>query len=146
MLLNPARAVSSEWPLHLGLEATGSMSDTKFDIIGVTTNSLRSRANPVCLVMVNKECTDGYEHTYESMEAGVFQIVAKVKTCSEPDCKMCSAVRNQAEQAPMRAELTPQKPKAKGQQVPKTKFKLPLEHPLCDNTTKFSKFILKKKS
>jgi hypothetical protein len=73
MLLNPARAVNSDWPLHLGFDATGSISDTKFDIIGVTTNSLRSRANHVCLAMVNQECADGYEHTYESMEAGVFQ-------------------------------------------------------------------------
>ena len=144
MLLNTARAVNSEWPLHLGFDATGSMSDTKFDIIGVTTNSLRTRANPVCLAMVNKECADGYEHTYEAMEAGVFQIVAKLKTCSEPDCEMCNAVREQVEQAPMRAELTPPKPRAKGQPVPKKKFKLPLQNPLCDNTTKFSKFILKK--
>jgi hypothetical protein len=144
MLLKPARAVNSKWTLHLGFDATGSMSDTKFDIIGVTTNSLRSRANPVCLAMVNKERADGYEHTYESMDAGVFQIVAKLNTCSQPECEMCSAVREQGEQAPMRAELTPPK-RAKGQPAPKKKFKLPLQHPLCDNTTKFSKFILKKK-
>ena len=60
---------------------------------------------------------------------------------------MCNAVREQVEQAPMRDLLTPPaKPKKfkNGAQVP-FKFELPLETPMCDNTTKFSKWIKKKK-
>ncbi len=36
VLLHPTRAVNSEWPLQLGFDAAGSMSDTKIDLIGVT--------------------------------------------------------------------------------------------------------------
>jgi hypothetical protein len=136
LLLHPTRAENSERPLQLGFDATGSMSDTKFDlIIGVTTNSLCSRANPVCLAMVNKECADDYENAYVSMEAGVFQLIAKLKTCSQPKCEMCSAVREQVGQAPLRAKLTPPKSRAEGEPAPKKRFRLPLEHPLCEQHT-----------
>ncbi len=37
LLLNPARAVNSGWPLQLGFDATGRLSDTKFDLLGITT-------------------------------------------------------------------------------------------------------------
>ena len=61
---------------------------------------------------------------------------------------MCNAVREQVEQESMRDQLTPPPPpksKAKkGEEVP-FKFELPLDKPLCDNTTKFSKWIKKKK-
>jgi len=60
--------MNSEWPVQMGFDASGSMSDTKFDLVGITTNSLRSRANPVCLAIVNKESADAYEHIYETME------------------------------------------------------------------------------
>jgi hypothetical protein len=53
----------------------------------------------------------------------------------------------------MRAELEPPKktkkkrgqPPAREEREKKKKFSIPLAHPLCDNTTKFSKFIHKKK-
>ena len=52
---------------------------------------------------------------------------------------MCNAVREQVEQESMREQLTPPPPpksKAKkGEEVP-FKFELPLDKPLCDNTTK----------
>ena len=53
----------------MGFDASGSISDTKFDLMGITTNSLRSRANPICLAIANKESADAYEHTYETMES-----------------------------------------------------------------------------
>ncbi len=49
------------------LEAVQSavrMHGSMFDLLGITANSLRSRANPVCLAMANKECADAYEHAY----------------------------------------------------------------------------------
>ena len=103
LLLNPARAVNSGWPLQLGFDATGSLSDTKFDLLGITTNSLRSRANPVCLAMANKECADAYEHAYESMEAGVFQLVGRTIRC-DPPCELCAAIAEQVEQ-PLRGDI-----------------------------------------
>ena len=152
LLLHACRSVNAQWPMQLGFDATGSLSDTKFDLIGVTTNSLRCRANPVCLSIVNSESADGYEHTYESMEAGVFQVIGRINRCdltrpSKPPCELCAAIQEQVEQPPMRAELEPPKPKkGKGEPQPaKKKFSLPLAHPLCDNTTKFSKFIHRKK-
>ena len=152
LLLNAARAVNSGWPVTLGFDASGSMSNTQFDLIGITTNSLRSRANPVCLAIANKENADAYEHTYESMEAGLFQVVGRLVRC-DPPCELCAAIEEQVSQPLMRAELEPPKkpkrrkgqPKEKAKKMEKKKFSLPLDHPLCDNTTKFSKFIHKKK-
>jgi hypothetical protein len=63
LLLNGARAVNSEWPVTMGFDGSGSISNTKFDLVGITTNSLCSRANPVCLAIANKESADAYEHT-----------------------------------------------------------------------------------
>jgi hypothetical protein len=37
------------------------MSNTKFDLVSITTNSLRSRANPICLAIANKESVDAYQ-------------------------------------------------------------------------------------
>jgi hypothetical protein len=71
------------------------MLDTKLDLIGVTTNSLRPRANPVCLAMVNNEYTDGYKHTYESMEAGLFQLVAKLRSRNVLSTKMRNVLSRQ---------------------------------------------------
>ena len=62
-------------------------------------------------------------------------------------CEMCNAVREQIEQEPMRDQLTPphkSKKSKKGEEVP-FKFEIPLDKPMCDNTTKFSKWIKKKK-
>jgi hypothetical protein len=58
---------------------------------------------------------------------------------------MCDAVREQIEQGPMRDILTPPKPKKnkQGEEV-LFKFEPPLAKPMCDNTTKFSKWIKKK--
>ena len=60
---------------------------------------------------------------------------------------MCDAVWEQIEQQPMLDLLTPLKPKKKGGKLVEEPFvfQLPLEKPLCDNTTKFSKWIAKKK-
>jgi hypothetical protein len=75
LLLNPASAVNSEWSLHIGLDATGSMSNTKFDLVGITTNSLRSLAHPICLAIANTESEDAFEHKYETMEPGLFHLL-----------------------------------------------------------------------
>ncbi len=94
--------------------------------------------------MANKERTDAYEHAYESMGAGVFQPVVCTIRC-DPPCELCAAIAEQVEQLLMRAELKLLKKKKAQPAQPKKKFSLPLAHPLCDNTTKFSKFIHKKK-
>jgi hypothetical protein len=111
LLLNGARAVNSGWPVTFGFDGSGGMSNTKFDLIGVTTNSLRSRANPVCLAIANKENADAYEHTYESMEAGLFQVVGRILRC-DPPCELCAAIEEQVSKPLMHAELEqPKKPK-----------------------------------
>ena len=72
LLGNTLRAINSGWPLHLGFDSTGGLSSTKFDTIGVTTNSLRNRANPVAWSFVSQESAVAYECTYESIEGGAF--------------------------------------------------------------------------
>ena len=114
LVLNGARSMNSEWPVQMGFDASGSMSDTKFDLVGITTNSLRSRANPVCLAMANKESADAYEHMYETMESGLFQLVARTIRCdpeSDPPCEACVAIEEQVQQPVMREELDPPKRK-----------------------------------
>ncbi len=61
---------------------------------------------------------------------------------------MCDAVLEQTKQGPMRDLLTQPKPKKnkRGEEVPVPfKFEIPLEKPMCYNTTKFSKGVKKKK-
>jgi hypothetical protein len=85
----------------MGLDASGSMSDTKFDLVGITTNSLRSRANPVCLAIANKESAVAYEHTYEALESGLFRLVGRTVRCdpeSDPPCEVCAAIEEQVQQ------------------------------------------------
>jgi hypothetical protein len=116
--LNGARSVNSEWPVSMGFDSTGSMSNTKFDLVSITTNSLRSLANPICLAIANKERVDAYEHTYETMEAGLFQLVGST-LCCDPPCELCAAIEEQVNQPFMRAELEPpKKTKKKGGQQP----------------------------
>ena len=82
------------------------------------------------------------------------QSVSRILRC-DPPCDLCAAIEEQVSQPLMRAELEPpKKTKRKNGQPParedgekkkKKKISIPLAHPLCDNTTKFSKFIHKKK-
>ncbi len=65
------RNFNDGWPLQLHFDSTGGISDSKIDILGITTDSLCNRSNPVCLCIANQEDADGYEFMYESMEAGL---------------------------------------------------------------------------
>jgi len=62
----------------MGFDSTGSISNPKFDLVEITTNSLCSCANPVCLAIANKESANAYEHTYETMETGFFYFVGRL--------------------------------------------------------------------
>ena len=148
LLLNMTRGINSQWSSVVGFDSTFGITSKKFELMGISVNSLRRKSNPVCLCIVKKEEAIAYETMYNSMEGGVFELVHNLKLCKQAKhCEMCDAVREQIEQGPMRDLLTPPKPnKKKGKEVPVPfKFEIPLEKPLCDNTTKFSKWIKKKK-
>jgi hypothetical protein len=151
LLLNVPRSINTGWPVHAGFDSTFGISSKKFELVGMNVNSLRRKANPVrlvCLCIVKKEEAIAYEHMYSSMEAGVYDLVHRLKLCKTyKKCEVCDAVREQIEQGHMRDQLTPPpKPKKNraGEEVP-FKFEIPLAKPICDNTTKFSKWIQKKK-
>ncbi len=142
LLLHAARGISSGWPLLLaGFDSTFGITSKKFKLMGISINSLRRRANPVCLCNVKKEEAIAYETMYSSMEGGLFELVHNMKLCKQSkQCEICDAVREQIKQGPMRDLLTPPKPKKnknrRGEEV-LLKFEIPLEKPMCDNTTKF---------
>ena len=143
LIENAMRSVNSQWGLHLGFDTTFGMSNKNFELMGICANSLGRKSNPICLAFVNKESAFAYEKMYTAMQGGVFQLAHNLKLCrSSALCEMCNSVREQIEQGPMRELLTPPMTR-KGQAAKPFKFKLPLEKPLCDNTTKFSKFIEK---
>ncbi len=121
--LNAARSMNSEWLVQMGFDSSGSISDTKFDLVGITTNSLRSRANPVCLAIANKESADAYEHTYEPIESVLFQLVGRTFRC-DPPCELCAAIEEQVQQPVMRAELEPPKKKRGQPDPPRKKFSI----------------------
>jgi hypothetical protein len=136
------------WPFLAGFNTTFGITSKKFEQMGISINSLRRRANPVCLCIVKKEEAMAYETMYSSMEGGLFELVHNTKLCKQSNqCEICDAVREQIEQGPMRDLLTPPKPKMnknkRGEKV-LFKFEIPLKKPMCDNTTKFSKWIKKK--
>ncbi len=81
LILYRTCGVNSVWPLQYGYDSTGSLANAKFEYIGITTNSLHAKANPICLAVVNEHCTIAHEHTYESMEACVFHLVQRLHLC-----------------------------------------------------------------
>jgi hypothetical protein len=142
LLLHPSRssAINTQWILLAGFNTTFGISSKKFELMGITVNSLRHRANPVCLAIVKQETAEAYAHMYSAMEGGNFESVHKMKLCKpSKGYKMCDAVREQIEQgsimAPMRDILRLMLPKPKknmrGEEVP-FKFDLPLEKTMCD--------------
>jgi hypothetical protein len=91
------------------------ISSNKFEMLGINVNSLRRKANPVCLCIAKKEKAVAYEHMYSSIEAGVFDLVHNLKLCRiSKKCEMCDAVREQIEQEPMRIH-----PAAQAQEIQK---------------------------
>ncbi len=149
LLLNTPRAINSGCPLLAGFDTTFGITSKKFELMGISINSLRRKANPVCLCIVKKEEAIAYENMYNSMEGGVFELVHNMKLCKQSKhCEMGDAVQEQIEQAPMRDLLTPPKPTKNRKGVERSasfKFEIPLEKPMCDNTTKFSSWIVNKK-
>ena len=166
---NLGRAIATGWELGMGFDSTGPISNTKFDTMGITTNSLGRRANPVCLSFVSQECAVAYTAMYDAAEAGLYQILVNVKCCKrDKGCEVCDSIRELREEQEVDAMLHPRKSKSKAKAPSAdgggaaaadaadaapadalrpddpTVFRLPLEKPLCDNTTKFSKFINKR--
>ena len=48
-----ARGINSGWPFLAGFDTTFGITSKKFELIGISINSLRRGANPVCLFIVN---------------------------------------------------------------------------------------------
>ena len=53
LLLHAARGINSGWPFLAGFDTTFGITSKKFELIGISINSLRRGANPVCLFIVN---------------------------------------------------------------------------------------------
>jgi hypothetical protein len=81
MLLHTARSVNSQWPFLAGFDTTFVISSKKFEMLGMTVNSLRRKANPVCLCIAKKEEAIAYQHMFASTEAGVFDLVHNLNLC-----------------------------------------------------------------
>ena len=81
LLLNAARGINSQWPFLAGFDSTFGISSKKFEMLGMTVNSLRRKANPVCLCIAKKEEAIAYEHMFDSTEAGLFDLVHNLKLC-----------------------------------------------------------------
>ena len=162
MLQNVARGIAAGWGLSMGFDSTGPISNTKFDTIGITVNSLGRRANPVCLSFVNQECAIGYQAAYDAVEARLYEVLCNVKLCKrDKACETCDSIRELRENQDVDLVVHPRRSSKKSKPPPPAKdisdqelisappqnpdvFQLPLEKAMCDNTTKFSKFIHKR--
>lgn len=159
LLQNVARGIAAGWGLQMGFDSTGPISNTKFDTIGITVNSLGRRANPVCLSFVNQECAIAYQCSYDAVEGGVYEMLSNVKLCKrDKDCETCASIRELREEQEIDSLLHPRRKSKKSKEpsdpapadqsageIENTEvFRLPLEKPMCDNTSKFSKFIHKR--
>ena len=135
LILRLARSGDAAWPLQMGFDASGSIGDTKFDLVGITTNSLSSQANPVCLAIANKESTDAYEYTYETIEAGFklfqqIQLVSHTIRC-DPQCELSAAIEEQVQQPLMGAELKSKKKKKPSRRAYLPQRRTCSRFPLC---------------
>ncbi len=78
----------------MGFDSTGPISNTKFDTIGITVNSLGRRASPICLSFINQECAIGYYCSYNAVEAGVCEVLCNVILCKrDKNCETCDSIR-----------------------------------------------------
>ena len=83
LLLHGPRGINSGWPFLAGFDTTFGISSKKFELMGISVNSLRRKANPVCLCIVKKEEAIAYETMYDSMLGGVFEVVHNMKLCKQ---------------------------------------------------------------
>ena len=81
LLLHVPRGINSAWPFLAGFDTTFGITSKKFELMGISINSLRRRANPVCLGIVKKEEAIAYETMYSSMEGCLFELVHNMKLC-----------------------------------------------------------------
>ena len=65
----------------MGFDSSRPISNAKFNTIGITTNLLSRRVNPVCLVFVSQECAFAYTCSYDAVEAGLYEILVNTKIC-----------------------------------------------------------------
>ena len=81
--------------LEWALVQPGRSPIPKFDTMGITTNSLGRRANPVCLSFVSQECAVAYTAMYDAVEAVLYQILVNVKCCKrDKGCEVCDSILN----------------------------------------------------
>ncbi len=114
LLLNPCCGVNAGWPWQAGFDTNFGLSSLskQLKLMGIATNSLRKRANPVCPCIVNKESAIAYENMYTSMEGGVFELVHNLNLCNKTEkYDMCNTAAEQIVQEPMHELLTLVKPK-----------------------------------
>ena len=69
LLLHPVRGINSGWPLLAGFDTTFGITSKKLELMGISINSPRRKANPVCLCVVKKEEAIAYENMYTSKAA-----------------------------------------------------------------------------
>jgi hypothetical protein len=87
LLLNAARGVNDGWPSQLHFDSTGGISDSKLDVLCITTNSLRNKSNLVCLCIANQEesyrkwCSTPF-HTSVQMRTNILTTLLKLKSHS----------------------------------------------------------------
>ena len=58
------------------------MSDAKIDVLGIATNPLGNRSNPVCVAIANQEDADRYEFMYNSIE-GMYNSMEDIPAAAE---------------------------------------------------------------
>ncbi len=93
LLLKVPCSINADWPVLAGFDSTFRISSNKFELLGMNVNSLKRKANPVCLCITKKEEAVAYGHMYSSMEAGVYDLVHRLKLCrTSMNCEMCVIV------------------------------------------------------
>ena len=83
LLLHGPRGINSGWPFLAGFDTTFGISSKKFELMGISVNSLRRKANPICLCIVKKEEAIAYETMHDSTEGVVFEVVHNMKLCKQ---------------------------------------------------------------
>ena len=103
---------------------------------------IRWGSKPIPFVFVLVQATRTYT---SSMDGRAFKMVHILKVCKKTEIiEMCNAVAGQIVQESMRTPDTAEaKEKARKVFEKPFVFELPLQKPVCDNTTKFSKLIAK---
>jgi len=129
-IFNIGSAIQSGWEMQLQADGSFNFCASNFGIILFCVNSLRSIFRYVAWSIVPNESSEAFEFAYNGFRVAFFSLFApgKLRVC-DGKCALCDQFRDIQSAPEVIAVLA------------NPEQRLPVVKAICDNITKFSKFV-----